>query len=119
MKVGGEDVCFKSVLHSLFHILGRYHEHQRADREEYVHIMEDNIIEGEHIATCIVSHIFGFACACAYSIYMHVVIIQLTKMEKGQCVDYVSSTRIKPISLSLELRWPIVNPRIVFLSIPV
>ena len=36
----------KAVLHMLFHILGRYHEHERADREKYIDIIRKNIIEG-------------------------------------------------------------------------
>ena len=42
----------KALLHMLFHILGRYHEHERADREEYVDVIEENIIEGT--CTCII-----------------------------------------------------------------
>ena len=34
------------MLHSLFHVLGRYHEHQRGDREEYIRIIKEHIIEG-------------------------------------------------------------------------
>ena len=37
----------KALLHTLFHILGRYHEHERADREKYIDIIEENIIEGK------------------------------------------------------------------------
>ena len=33
----------------LFHILGRYHEHERVDRKEYVYIIEKNIIGGIYI----------------------------------------------------------------------
>ena len=36
----------KELLHTLFHILGRYHEHQRTDREKYIDIIQENIIEG-------------------------------------------------------------------------
>ena len=36
----------KALLHMLFHVLGRYHEHERADREKYVNVIEENIIEG-------------------------------------------------------------------------
>ena len=35
----------KDLTHELFHALGRLHEHQREDRDDYVKIMWDNIIE--------------------------------------------------------------------------
>ena len=43
-----DSTCFssKALLHTLFHLLGRYHEHERSDREKYVHVIEENIIEG-------------------------------------------------------------------------
>ena len=34
------------MLHLLFHILGRYHEHQRADREAFIRIHGEELIEG-------------------------------------------------------------------------
>ena len=30
----------------LFHILGRYHEHERPDRDRYIDFIEENIIQG-------------------------------------------------------------------------
>ena len=36
----------KALLHTLFHILGRYHEHERPDRQKYVQVMEENLMEG-------------------------------------------------------------------------
>ena len=36
----------KALLHMLFHILGRYHEHERADRDKYVDIIQRNVLEG-------------------------------------------------------------------------
>ena len=36
-------------MHMLFHILGRYHEHERADREKYIDIIDENIMEGKYI----------------------------------------------------------------------
>ena len=41
----------KELLHMLFHILGRYHEHERPDKEEYIKVIEENIIEGTQIVT--------------------------------------------------------------------
>ena len=46
VQVDAEFLSPKALLHTLFHILGRYHEHERADREKYVHTIQKNIIEG-------------------------------------------------------------------------
>ena len=46
VRVDADCSSSKALLHTLFHILGRYHEHERADREEYVDTIEKNIIEG-------------------------------------------------------------------------
>ena len=43
----------KELLHMLFHILGRYHEHDRVDRRKYVEVIEENIIEGTCRAICL------------------------------------------------------------------
>ena len=42
------------ILHELFHVLGRYHEHMRDDRDNYVQIHPENIYAGEMliIHTC-------------------------------------------------------------------
>ena len=49
----------KVLMHMLFHTLGRYHEHERADRKKYIDIIKENIIEG----TCM--HIIQlFWCSC-------------------------------------------------------
>ena len=47
IHVDEEHVSLKLMLHIMFHILGRYHEHQRADRREYITIIKDNVIEGK------------------------------------------------------------------------
>ena len=46
VQVDTEHLSSKELLHTLFHILGRYHEHERSDREKYVDVIEKNIIEG-------------------------------------------------------------------------
>ena len=49
VQVDAEHLSSKALLHMLFHILGRYHEHERPDREEYVDVIEENIIQGINI----------------------------------------------------------------------
>ena len=46
VQVDTKHLSSKALLHTLFHILGRYHEHERADRKKYVKVIEENIIEG-------------------------------------------------------------------------
>ena len=36
----------KDAYHILLHILGRYHEHQRPDRDQYVGILWENVQNG-------------------------------------------------------------------------
>ena len=50
----------KAVLHMLFHILGRYHEHERADRDSYIDVIKENIIEG------IYTHVYKYLCIYIY-----------------------------------------------------
>ena len=49
VQVDTDCLTSKALLHTLFHILGRYHEHERADRERYVEVIEENIIEGMYM----------------------------------------------------------------------
>ena len=46
IRVERESLSSKALLHMLFHVLGRYHEHERADRGKYIDIINKNIIEG-------------------------------------------------------------------------
>ena len=49
------------ILHELFHVLGRYHEHSRIDRNRYVKVYLENIEKGDfwmclyNIGTCVYS----------------------------------------------------------------
>ena len=41
------------VLHEIFHVLGRYHEHQRTDRNLHVKVHKENIEKGDlDVHTC-------------------------------------------------------------------
>ena len=39
----------KALLHVLFHVLGRHHEHERPDRMNYIEVIEKNILEGVYM----------------------------------------------------------------------
>ena len=63
VQVEQEFLCPKALLHTLFHILGRYHEHERADREKYINIVKQNIIEGiiiMYASTYIIHNVYAF-----------------------------------------------------------
>ena len=47
-----------SIMHALFHILGRYHEHQRTDRDSYVSVKKENIMKGIVPTYCSCKHTF-------------------------------------------------------------
>ena len=49
VAVNGVLSSSKVLLHKLFHILGRYHENERTDRENYIEVIEKNIIEGVYM----------------------------------------------------------------------
>ena len=46
VSVDGTRLSYKELLHMMFHILGRYHEHERVDRNKYIDVVEENIMEG-------------------------------------------------------------------------
>ena len=52
VEVSQKNRNLKENFHLLFHILGRYHEHQRVDRTYYMQINWENILEGEQKHTC-------------------------------------------------------------------
>ena len=70
IEVGDATIKMRSAFHMLFHVLGRYHEHQRQDRNEYVQINWMNILEGEEINLQILIkryyylHIYKYLTAC-------------------------------------------------------
>ena len=80
VQVDKDCLSYKALLHTLFHILGRYHEHERPDREKYVDVIEENIIEGIIVTyTC--------PCICLYMCIftpMHVQDIQPVRNEVGR-----------------------------------
>lgn len=47
VEIGAGVLSVKQCTHILLHILGRYHEHQRQDREHYVQVIWKNIQEGD------------------------------------------------------------------------
>ena len=42
-----KNITIRAILRELFHVLGRYHEHVRYDRDYYVRIHPKNIAKGE------------------------------------------------------------------------
>ena len=52
VPVDSKGLSSKALFHTLFHILGRYHEHERPDRDTYIDFIRENIIEGTCMYTC-------------------------------------------------------------------
>ena len=46
-KLSPGNITIRAILHELFHVLGRYHEHVRYDRDYLVRIHPKNIVKGE------------------------------------------------------------------------
>ena len=46
ITINEHELDFSQVTHQLFHVLGRCHEHQREDRDDYVEVKWENIKEG-------------------------------------------------------------------------
>lgn len=47
VSLSDECVDYPTVIHELMHVIGFIHEHQRDDRDGYVRIVWENIINGE------------------------------------------------------------------------
>ena len=58
VEVSQKNRNLKDNFHMLFHILGRYHEHQRVDRTFYVQINWENVLEGGQKPTCTCNALF-------------------------------------------------------------
>ena len=71
IQVAGEYTTAKSFLHLLFHVLGRYHEHQREDRDKYVHIIREHVIEGinNHVNITQSDHFHLSTFKCTYRLF--------------------------------------------------
>lgn len=47
MSLSDECVDYPTVIHELMHVIGFIHEHQRDDRDGFVNIVWENIINGK------------------------------------------------------------------------
>ena len=45
-EFNSQGMAIKVSFHMLLHILGKYHEHQRPDRDQYIKIEWNNVQEG-------------------------------------------------------------------------
>ena len=68
IQVDAESLSSKALLHTMFHILGRYHEHERADRDQYVNIIKKNVIGGILLTHTLYMYIYLYV----YTVYIHV-----------------------------------------------
>ena len=46
IQINPEHIGPKISHHIMFHVLGRYHEHQRPDRDQYIKVEWNNILKG-------------------------------------------------------------------------
>ena len=65
LAVDTAHLSLKSALHMLFHLLGRYHEHQRPDKDRHIRVVEGNIIQGTYT-------VYAFVNA-GFLVYMHII----------------------------------------------
>ena len=61
--VKSENLTTKYMVHILFHVLGRYHEHQRNDRDQYIIIDWDAVHQGDP-TLCII--MYGHVCTIVW-----------------------------------------------------
>ena len=47
IRVSATDITVKGITHQIFHALGRNHENNRKDRDNYIIIQPENILSGK------------------------------------------------------------------------
>ena len=71
IQVDAESLSSKALLHTMFHILGRYHEHERADRDQYVNIIKKNVIGGILLTHTLYMYIYLYVQYIFMYMYMY------------------------------------------------
>lgn len=60
-----------SILHELMHVVGFFHEHERIDRDKYIHVLWPNIIQAEYWQFVIVPSRVPMTISYDYSSILH------------------------------------------------